>query len=294
MATATARKEDKSIDVVTSIHDLKEGAKVDGCFLLVDRSSRTAPRAGHYLVCHLADKTGTITALEFDRVSYGNLPSRNTVVHVVGRVIRNGRDLRIKIAEMTAQPQLRPLDYTPEGISLGRTVRNLLDEMTPALDASAVGFLSSFLGPRRGLQEYSISEQTYRRAHTLIMLIDALAAARGAHARNLDLAMVHIAAVLISLVPQTPLRVSGDARPTMTPALATYTALVAARHTLPATGARFASLETALLAADRISARPGFTRDQAAESAHVALAAFDSSARLFAQAWLALEQGDEA
>jgi len=93
------------------VGELTIGLRVDTTFVLGGLESRIASNGSRYLVAQLKDRTGTIRGLEFDRVSFGDLPPVGSVVQVKGIVEGARGNKRVKIASIMPTSDFYSHDY---------------------------------------------------------------------------------------------------------------------------------------------------------------------------------------
>lgn len=93
------------------IAELAVGMHVHAPFVLGSCESRIASNGSRYLAVTLRDKTGMMRGIQFDRMSYGDVPLPNTVVMVDGFVDGTRTSKRIKITSLSATSDYRSQDF---------------------------------------------------------------------------------------------------------------------------------------------------------------------------------------
>lgn len=98
------------------VSELAVGMRVDSLFVLSQRESRIAANGTRYLFYVLHDRTGQIRGLEFDRTNFGDVPSVNSVVHVVGEIEGVKKRKHIKISAITATAEYNACDFLMQSL----------------------------------------------------------------------------------------------------------------------------------------------------------------------------------
>lgn len=93
------------------VNELADGARVDTYFVLASKEARKTEAAGHYLLCELRDRTGSIAGIQFNKTSFADIPPQYSVVRVAGRVLVRGRQKRIRIESMEPVAKFNPSDF---------------------------------------------------------------------------------------------------------------------------------------------------------------------------------------
>lgn len=84
------------------INELAEGQKIDTCFLVKNKESRTKRDGGKFISLALADKTGVIPAMIWDNVETLNgLFEKDNIVDLKGSVQKYGSQLQITVSHIS-------------------------------------------------------------------------------------------------------------------------------------------------------------------------------------------------
>lgn len=93
------------------VSELAAGSRVHSTFVLGGLESRIASNGTRYLVTQLKDRTGQIRGLEFDRVSFGDLPPVGSVVSIEGTVEGSRAAKRVKISSLLPTYDFESSDF---------------------------------------------------------------------------------------------------------------------------------------------------------------------------------------
>lgn len=98
------------------VAELATGMLVDTQFVLGACESRIASNGARYLSVVLRDRSGVVRGVEFDRVSFGDVPPLGSVVAVAGRVEGAQKNKRIKISSMLPCSNYEASDFVASSL----------------------------------------------------------------------------------------------------------------------------------------------------------------------------------